>query len=71
TEDGLVMIDREDKQQTLEADTIVLSAGAVADNRLAKALEGKVAEIHLAGDCVEPRRIVDAVYDGARLAAEV
>ncbi|MDP3879702.1 MAG: FAD-dependent oxidoreductase [Dehalococcoidales bacterium] len=71
TEDGLVMIDSEDKQQTLEADTIVLAAGAVADNRLAKALEGKVAEIHLAGDCVEPRRIVDAVYDGARLAAEI
>lgn len=71
TEDGLVLINSEGKQQTLEADTIVLAAGAISDDRLAKAIEGKISEIHRAGDCVQPRRILDAIHDGARLGREV
>jgi len=70
-DDGLVIIDSDGKRRTLEADTIVLAAGAVPNNRMAKALEGKVAEIYLAGDCVEPRRIREAIYEGARLGREV
>ncbi|MBI2174623.1 MAG: FAD-dependent oxidoreductase [Candidatus Omnitrophica bacterium] len=68
TKEGLVLVDSEGKQRTLKADTIVLATGAISDDRLSKAIEGKVSEIHVAGDCVEPRRIVDAIYDGARLA---
>ncbi len=71
TGDGLVMIDGEGKRQTVEADTIVLAAGAIADDRMARAIEGKVSEIHLAGDCVQPRRILDAIHEGARLGREI
>ena len=71
TDDGLVIIDGQGKRRTLEADTIVLAAGAITNDHLAKATEGKVGEIHLAGDCVQPRRILDAIHDGARLGREI
>ena len=71
TEDGLVIIDGEGKQQRLEADTIVLAAGAIPNDQMARAIQGKVGEVHLAGDCVQPRRIVDAIHEGARLGREV
>ena len=71
TDDGLVIIDGQGKRLTLEADTIVLAAGAITNDQLAKAIEGKVGEIHLAGDCVQPGRILDAIHDGACLGREI
>ncbi len=71
TDRGLVITDKEGRRRTLEADSIVLAAGAVSNSALFKALEGKVPEIHVAGDCQEPRRILDAIHDGARLGHEV
>ncbi len=71
TQEGLVIIDSEGNRQTLECDTIVLAAGAISNDQMAKALEGKVGEIRLAGDCVQPRRIVDAIHEGARLGREI
>ena len=71
TEEGLVLIDSEGKRQVLQADNIVLAAGATANNLLVKALEGKVGEIHLAGDCSQPGRIVDAIHQGARIGYEI
>jgi len=68
---GLVLTDGEGNRRTLEADTIVLAAGAIPDDKLAKSVEGKVEEYHLAGDCVQPRRILDAIHEGARLGREV
>ncbi len=70
-DDGLVLIDSQGKRQTLEADTIVLAAGASPNDQLANALAGKVGEIHLAGDCAKPGRILDAIHDGARLGREI
>ncbi|TFH36856.1 MAG: FAD-dependent oxidoreductase [Dehalococcoidia bacterium] len=47
----------------LEADTIVRATGSLADARLHDALEGKVAEVCMVGDCAEPRKIGDAVRE--------
>jgi len=71
TEEGLAIIDGQGERRTLKADTIVLATGAVPEDQLAKAIEGKVGEVHLAGDCAQPRRILDAIHDGARLGREV
>jgi pyruvate/2-oxoglutarate dehydrogenase complex dihydrolipoamide dehydrogenase (E3) component len=71
TDEGLVIVDGQGTRQTLQADTIVLAAGAVPDERLAKAVANRVSEVHLAGDCVEPRRILDAIHEGARVGREV
>lgn len=71
TDRGLVITDKEGRRRTLEADSIVLAAGAIPNTALFKALEGKVPQIHVAGDCLQPRRILDAIHDGARLGREV
>ena len=63
-----VLIIREGKEQTVEADMVVLAAGARPNTELYAALQDKVAEIHLVGDSVEPRRIMEALDDGYRIA---
>jgi hypothetical protein len=45
-------------------DTVVLSAGAKANDDLYFALEGRVANLHRIGDCVAPRKLDHAVYEG-------
>jgi hypothetical protein len=47
--------------------TVVLACGLVADDRLARALRGSVAEVHLAGDSLAPRRMMHATVEGARV----
>ncbi len=59
--------DVEGKRQTLEVDTVVFAAGSTPNNELFNALQGKVPEIHLAGDCAEPRNIMSAIHDGNRV----
>jgi thioredoxin reductase len=49
-----------------EADTVILNIGKEADEMLYLALKGPVPEVHRAGDCVAPRRIADAIYEGNR-----
>jgi NADPH-dependent 2,4-dienoyl-CoA reductase/sulfur reductase-like enzyme len=47
-----------------EVDTVVLSTGNRADNQLYNSLKGKVKELYAAGDCVAPRKAIDAIYEG-------
>jgi 2,4-dienoyl-CoA reductase-like NADH-dependent reductase (Old Yellow Enzyme family)/thioredoxin reductase len=55
------------KRQTIEADTVVLAAGAKPNIDLLQALEGVVSELHLVGDCAKPGRILQAISDGYRI----
>ena len=54
-----------------EADTIVLATGTKSDNTLAKQLEGKVTQLHIIGDAVEPRMIGEALEEGLKIACEI
>ncbi|MDP2954496.1 MAG: FAD-dependent oxidoreductase [Chloroflexota bacterium] len=67
TPQGLVVTTQDGKRLTLEADTIVLAAGSRPNVALKEALEGKVPELHLIGDAVSPRRIVDAMAEGSQV----
>lgn len=49
-------------------DTVVISMGNHANNDLYKQLKGSVGELYAVGDCVAPRRVIDAVYEGHRVA---
>jgi 2,4-dienoyl-CoA reductase (NADPH2) len=57
--------------QVFEADTVVLAVGFTPNTGLAQKLAGKVPALYSIGDCVEPRKIVDAIDDGARVGREV
>jgi 2,4-dienoyl-CoA reductase-like NADH-dependent reductase (Old Yellow Enzyme family)/thioredoxin reductase len=50
------------------ADTVVLVMGKIANDDLYKELRGQVPEVHRVGDCVAPRHITEAVFEGNQVA---
>jgi 2,4-dienoyl-CoA reductase-like NADH-dependent reductase (Old Yellow Enzyme family)/thioredoxin reductase len=68
---GMSILDRDGKKSFIEADSIVLACGARPDNALADSLRGKVPRVLQAGDCVEPRRLLEAIREGADAALEI
>jgi len=64
---GLIVENEKGEQSLIEADTVVLAVGAKSENSLYAALCGKVPEIHMAGDCEKPAKIMQAVHEGARI----
>jgi mycofactocin system FadH/OYE family oxidoreductase 2 len=48
-------------------DTVVVARGGVANDRLYRALKGKVAELYSVGQCVAPRKMLDSTLDGLRV----
>jgi len=52
------------KKETIPADTVIIAIGYKANDRLYKALEGKVPEIYSVGNSAKPRRIFEAVTEG-------
>ena len=56
----------EGKRETIPADTVIIAVGYNVNDRLYKALEGKVPEIYCIGNAAKPRRIFEAVSEGYR-----
>ena len=65
-EDSVRVTTVEGKKETIQADTVIIAVGYKANERLYKALEGKVPEIHCIGDSSQPRRILEAIDEGYR-----
>jgi NADPH-dependent 2,4-dienoyl-CoA reductase/sulfur reductase-like enzyme len=63
-EKGLVVTTKEGERKILEADTIILAAGAVPDEGLYLDIKDKIPEVKVVGDCVSPRTIGDAITEG-------
>lgn len=68
TESGVAFIDEEDQKKTIGADTVVLAAGSQPNRELCQTIGRQVAETYLVGDCIRPRRILEAVADGFHVA---
>ncbi len=49
-----------------DVDTVVIATGYLPDNALYKSLESKVKELSAVGDCVTPKRALDAIHSGYR-----
>jgi len=60
----LTVTTKDGTRRILEADTIVLAAGAVPNRELYQEIKDKVAELKLVGDCVSPRNIREAITEG-------
>ena len=65
---GVAIADKSGKRSVLGADTVVLASGFKPDGRLLETLEDKVAEVYAIGDCVEPRKVENAIHEGFRIA---
>ena len=68
TDESIKVADVCDRESTLEVNTIVLALGLKPDNKLYDTLKGQVVEVYSIGDCKEPRKVINAIWEGFRLA---
>ena len=66
-----VIARRGDKRELIEADTIILAVGARPCNSLVEQLRNKVKELYVIGDCVEPRKIINATHEAREVATRI
>jgi 2,4-dienoyl-CoA reductase-like NADH-dependent reductase (Old Yellow Enzyme family)/thioredoxin reductase len=64
-DDGQVYVECTGGEDTMPADTVVVCLGSTPDNELAEKLRGVVAQVIVVGDAVKPRKVTDAVLEGA------
>ncbi len=57
---------RNGSSEFFNAGTMVIAVGMKSERQLVENIEGIVPEIHVVGDCIEPRRIREAITDGYR-----
>jgi 2,4-dienoyl-CoA reductase-like NADH-dependent reductase (Old Yellow Enzyme family)/thioredoxin reductase len=55
----------------VEADTVVMATGLKARDPKTDSLRKKIAEVYEIGDCVKPRRLLDAIHEGAKVALSI
>jgi len=66
-----VTVEGEKGAYDIPAETIVLALGAKSQNALLQNLEGKVQEVYSVGDCVSPRKMIDAIHEGFEVASKI
>ncbi|MFC1980977.1 FAD-dependent oxidoreductase [Chloroflexota bacterium] len=71
SDQGVSVIHPDGTKEVLEADTVVLATGSVAENDLFFALKDMVREVYHIGDCYEPRKLKDAIHEGAKVAWDI
>lgn len=70
-EKSIVVEDRNWKKTEIEADTVILAVGYRANRFLYEELEDMADEIYVIGDANRPRKIVNAVHEGNRIARQL
>jgi len=68
THEGIDVADKHGQEARLDAQTVILSVGLRPNDRLAKGLRENARGVHVIGDCVRPRKVMDAVWEGFRTA---
>ena len=68
---GGILVKHNDKDRLVPAASIVVAAGMRSCSDLQKTLDGKVAELHAIGDCVEPGGILDAIWQAFHSARRI
>ena len=71
TSKGIALVDKEGKELFIEAAIIVLATGARPQSTFARSLGREIPELYEVGDCVETRRILEAIHDGAEAALKI
>lgn len=71
TSKGIAFIDKEEKEVFIEATNIVLAIGARPQITFARSLRSEIPELYEVGDCVETRRLLEAIHEGAEAALKI
>ena len=68
TDEHIIMANENGEESTLDADTIVIGVGLKPNNALVEILKNRVPELYAIGDCAKPRRVLNAIWQGFRMA---
>jgi len=64
TSDSIIVVNRNFERREIEFDTVVLAVGMKPNQELYNSLTAEISNLYLIGDCKQPRKIHDAVWDG-------
>jgi 2,4-dienoyl-CoA reductase-like NADH-dependent reductase (Old Yellow Enzyme family)/thioredoxin reductase len=71
-DDGVVYLKDGREEKITDFDSVVLALGSTSYNPLEEKLRGRVdAELHVIGDAVKARKAIQAIEEGARIAAAI
>ena len=65
-EGGVVCEGPGSRTRRVSAAWVVLAVGSYSRDEFAEDVRSEFQEVHAVGDCVEPRRLVEAILEGAR-----
>ena len=68
---GGVEIRRDDQVELIPADSVVVAIGMEAAQKQAEAFRPLAKEVYFVGDCLSPRKIRDAIHEGAKIGREI
>ena len=71
TGDAVYYIDAKGKKSVLETPLTIFATGNASENTLYEQLKPSGVRLHRIGDCVEPRSIKEALYEGAILGRSI
>ncbi len=66
-----VQIAFKEGREILPADTVVLATGVASDRTLEETLKKSGTEFHAVGDCVNPRKAIEAIHEGFLAACKI
>jgi 2,4-dienoyl-CoA reductase-like NADH-dependent reductase (Old Yellow Enzyme family)/thioredoxin reductase len=70
-ENGVTVAEQSGAEVKLPADSVVLALGMKAPIDVVEAFQGLAAEVYAIGDCVSPRRLINAMHEAFNLAVEL
>jgi 2-enoate reductase len=62
---NILLMDRQWNKQRVAADSMILAMGLSSNQELLKPLQESFREVYLIGDCLTPRKIYQAIHEGA------
>ena len=66
-----IVISKDGQRELLEVDTVVIAVGSYPADGLYSQLKGKVSELFQIGDANEPRKCLEAIYEGGKIGREI
>ena len=63
-DEGVIISNKYVNRMEIKAETIILALGLKPENSLLKIVRDRLPEVYAIGDCVEPRKIIDAIWEG-------
>jgi len=70
-DEGVVVIDKDFRRDTLSADAVILAVGLEPEQEIYRSLKGHLASLYLIGDAREAKNIMNAIWDGYEVARTI